>query len=66
MTGIPQNVEVTRRTRGASEYYFVLNHEDQPVAVKPGAGYYDVLADAPAPASFTLEPFGYRVLRRGM
>ncbi|MGE5646020.1 MAG: beta-galactosidase [Acidobacteriota bacterium] len=64
MTGVPESVEVTRRTRGTTNYYFVLNHEDATVEIKPGPGYFDVLAGAPAPAAMTLKPFEYRVLRK--
>jgi beta-galactosidase len=64
MTGVPARVEVTRRTRGADNYYFVLNHQDDTVAIKPGAGYFDVLENAPAPAAMTLAPFQYKVLKR--
>ncbi len=63
LAGVPHMVEVTRRTRGNTNYYFVLNHEDETVSVKPGPGYYDMLAGAPAPAQFVLKPFEYKVLR---
>jgi beta-galactosidase len=64
MTGVPKAVEVTRRTKNNINYYFVLNHAATPVAVKPGAGYFDVLAGAAAPGTFELGPFEYRVLRK--
>jgi len=63
LAGVPREVEVTRRTKGKTEYYFVLNHEDKPVIVKPGGGYFDLLARKQAPAEFTLKPFEYKVLR---
>jgi beta-galactosidase len=64
MAGVPNNIEVTRRTKGASNYYFVLNHEDETVTIKPVPGYFDLLANAPAPATMVLKPFEYKVLRK--
>jgi beta-galactosidase len=64
MEGMPAGIEVARRTRGTSNYYFVLNHEDETVAVRPGLGYFDLLENAPAPATINLKPFEYKVLRR--
>jgi beta-galactosidase len=64
LAGVPSGVEVTRRSKGQNHYYFVLNHDDQSVVVKPGPGYFDLLENAPAPANMTLKPFEYKVLRR--
>ena len=64
LAGIPSGVEVTRRSKGQKHYYFVLNHEEQSVAIRPGPGYFDLLENAPAPASMTLRPFEYKVLLR--
>ncbi len=64
LSGIPAGTEVTRRTKGNTHYYFVLNHEDEPVTIKPGADYFDVLEGAEAPAQMTLRPFEYKVLRK--
>jgi len=64
MDGVPAAVEVTRRSKGRNHYYFVLNHENETVTIKPGAGYFDLLANTPAPAVLTLKPFEYKVLRR--
>ena len=64
MAGVPPEVEVTRRTKGTAHYYFLLNHDEEPVPVKPGSGYFDLLDGAEAPAAFTLKPFEYKVLRR--
>jgi beta-galactosidase len=64
MEGMPAAVEVTRRTRGGNNYYFVLNHDDESVAARPGPGYFDVLENAPSPATINLRPFEYKVLRR--
>jgi beta-galactosidase len=63
--GFPREVEVTRRTKGAVQYYFILNHADAAVTVAPGRGYRDALSDGKeAPASLTLAPFGYAVLAK--
>ena len=59
----PAQVEVTCRTRGDSDFYFVLNHGDTPIDVKVGPGFVDLVTDGVAPASFTLAPFDYRVLK---
>jgi beta-galactosidase len=64
MEGVPTAVEVTRRTKGNNNYYFVLNHDDDSVTVRPGLGYFDLLENAPAPATINLKPFEYKVLRR--
>lgn len=64
VTGVPEAVEVTRRTKGATNFYFMLNHAASPVEVAPGDGYVDALTDKAAPARFTLGPYEYRVLRR--
>src|SRR5262249_10086284 len=61
----PREVEVTRRTKGSVQYYFILNHADAAVTVTPGRGYRDALSDGKeAPASLTLAPFGYAVLAK--
>jgi beta-galactosidase len=62
--GLPKEIEVTRRTKDGMNYYFVLNHAAEPVTLNIGAGYFDMLADKPSPASFTLKAFEYRVLRK--
>ena len=64
LTGVPQEVEVTRRTKGSANYYFILNHAVEAVTVSPGRGYFDLLVGKVSPASFTLGPFEYRVLRK--
>jgi beta-galactosidase len=64
ISGIPKEVEVTRRTKANTHYYFLLNHGEESVAVKLGDGYFDLLAGKNAPASFALEPFGYKVLKK--
>lgn len=64
LDGVPAEVEVTRRTKGATHYYFLLNHAPSEVDVAPGEGFVDMIAGKAAPAKFTLGPFEYRVLRR--
>jgi beta-galactosidase len=64
LTGVPAEVEVTRRTKGDVNYYFLLNHANASVEVAPGEGFVDMLTGKPAPAKFTLEAFGYRVFRK--
>jgi len=59
----PRDIEVTRRTKG-KPYYFVLNHDDESVAIRPGPGYFDLLENAPAPAAMILKPFEYKLLRK--
>lgn len=64
LAGIPKNVEVTCRTKGDSDYFFVLNHEDLTVEVNPGPGYFSLLERKTAPIRFSLGPFQYSVLRK--
>ena len=62
--GFPKEVEVTRRTKGQTDYYFILNHAREGVTLNPGAGFFDLIAGKQSPESLTLEPFGYKVLRK--
>lgn len=64
LTGIPREVEVTRRTKGDTDYFFVLNHEDHDVQLNPGPGYFDLLRKKPAPSAFPLGAFQYTVLKK--
>ncbi len=64
LEGIPSDVEVTRRTRGSVNYYFLLNHASSSVEIEPGSGFFDVISDEASPAKLTLGPYEYRVLRR--
>ena len=64
LPGIPKDVEVTRRTKGGSNYYFILNHASEAVTINLGRGYFDLLEDKEASASVTLKPFAYKVLRK--
>lgn len=63
-TGFPAGVEVTRRTKGRTNYYFILNHSDESVTVSPGGGYFDLIAGRESAPALTLKPFEYRVLKR--
>jgi len=60
----PEQVEVTCRTKGATDFYFLLNHGDSAVTVKVGDGFNDVLTDKVSTGTVTLPPFGYQVLKR--
>ncbi len=64
LTGIPREVEVTRRTKGDTDYFFVLNHEDHDVQVSPGPGYFDLLQQKTSPSAFSLGRFQYAVLKK--
>jgi beta-galactosidase len=64
LTGVPAAVEVTRRTRDGTDYYFILNHANERAIVAPGGGFIDLIEGTPAPVRFTLDAFAYRVLKR--
>jgi len=64
LSNTPEQVEVTRRSKGSTEFYFLLNHGDTRAIVNPGEGFGDVLSGEAAPPSLTLPPFGYCVLKR--
>jgi beta-galactosidase len=64
LTGIPPAVEVTRRSNAQRQFYFVLNHGEVPATLSPGTGFVDALTGKPAPATFSLAAFDYRVLTR--
>jgi beta-galactosidase len=64
LADVPDQVEVTCRSKGGSDFYFLLNHGDSPVTVTVGDGFSDVLTGKPETASLTLAPFDYRVLKR--
>jgi beta-galactosidase len=59
----PEQVEVTRRTNGKTDFYFLLNHGDSPATVKMDRDLGDVLTGEESVRSFTLPAFGYRVLK---
>jgi beta-galactosidase len=60
----PEQVEVTRRSKGPIEFYFLLNHGDSSATVDAGAGFSDVISGESVSGNFSLGPFGYRVLKR--
>jgi beta-galactosidase len=64
LADVPEQVEVTRRTKGEADFYFLLNHGDSPVTVNVGDGFVDALTGEAATANLTLAPFDYRVLKR--
>jgi beta-galactosidase len=64
LSGVPAAVEVTRRSKEGTDYYFLLNHASESVSVSPGGGFTDLIEGTPAPAHFTLKAFEYRVLKR--
>ena len=64
LAGIPRQVEVTCRTKGDTNYFFILNHESHSVRVSPGPGYFDLLKKRAAPAAFDLDAYQYTVLRK--
>jgi beta-galactosidase len=59
----PEQVEVTRRTKDTTDFYFLLNHGDSPATVNVGDGFNDVLSGKSSDATITLLPFGYQVLK---
>jgi beta-galactosidase len=63
LADIPEQVEVTRRTKGVTDFYFLLNHGDTPATMGVGDGFSDVLNDRSSTATITLPPFGYKVLK---
>jgi beta-galactosidase len=59
----PEQIEVTRRTKDETDFYFLLNHGDSAATVNVGNGFSDVINGEVATASLTFAPFGYRVLK---
>jgi beta-galactosidase len=64
LSDAPEQVEVTRRTKGKTEFYFLLNHGDSPTTVNVGSAFTNALTGEAAPEGLTLPPFGYRVLKK--
>jgi len=64
LVGVPEQIEVTKRTKGSTDFYFLLNHSDSTATVNAGEGFTDALTGEPATASLTFAPFGYRVFKR--
>jgi beta-galactosidase len=63
-TDFPKEIEVTRRTKNGNNYYFILNHSGESVTLKPGSGYFDMIANKDSTAIFTLKPYEYKVLKK--
>jgi beta-galactosidase len=64
VAGAPEQVEVMRRSKSETDFYFLLNHGDTPATVNAGDGFVDLLSGDTAPANVTLAPFDFRVLKR--
>jgi beta-galactosidase len=64
LANLPAEIEVTRRTNGESDFLFLLNHAASPIEVTAGEGFVDVVSGRASAPALTLEPFGYRVLKR--
>jgi beta-galactosidase len=61
----PAQVEVTCRTKGTADFYFLLNHGDSSATVNVGENFVDILTGRDSTGTITLPPFGYQVLERG-
>lgn len=64
LKNVPEQVEVACRTKGDTQFYFLLNHGDSAAAVGLSEGFHNILTDEISPASITLPPYGYEVLKR--
>jgi beta-galactosidase len=64
LANVPEQVEVTCRSKGGTVFYFLLNHGDSPATVTIGDSLVNVLTGEPTTADLTLAPFDYRVLKR--
>lgn len=64
LAGIPRQVEVTCRSKGDTNFYFILNHQDHSVRVSPGPGYFDLLEKKDAPPAFALGAYQFTVLQK--
>lgn len=64
LSGVPEQVEVTCRTKGSTDFYFLLNHGDSPATVNVGNGFSDILTGNDSGGTITLPAFGYEVLKR--
>lgn len=63
-TGFPAEIEVARRTKGKTNYYFILNHKNESVILRIGGGFYDLINGKNAMQTINLQPFGYTVLSK--
>ena len=64
LADVPEQVEVTCRTKDGTDFYFLLNHGDSPVTVDVGHGFIDALTGEAAAPNLALAAFDYRVLKR--
>jgi beta-galactosidase len=64
LVSAPEQVEVTRRTKGATDFYFLLNHGGSNANISIGEGFSDLLTGEAATAELTLPALAYRVLKR--
>ncbi len=64
LVDVPEQVEVTCRTKGGTDFYFLLNHGDSAVTVNVGRSFMDALTGEAAAANLLLAPFDCRVLKR--
>ena len=60
----PEQVEVTRRAKGGTEFVFLLNHGETAATVNLDGDFSDVVTGEASPRNITLPPFDCRVLRR--
>jgi beta-galactosidase len=63
LADVPDQVEVTRRSKGVMDFYFLLNHGDSPATVHVGDGFTNALTGEAAGGSLALAPFDYRGLK---
>lgn len=63
-TGFPDDIEVTRRSKGDRHFYFILNHRDESVELSVGDGFFDILEGKSSASTIKLPPFGYKILRQ--
>jgi beta-galactosidase len=59
----PPQIEVTHRTKGTTDFYFLLNHGDSPATVNVPDGFTDILTTTAVRSTLTLPPFGYHILK---
>jgi beta-galactosidase len=64
LPNLPTGVEVTRRTKGEIDYYFLLNHGRQDATIDLGTGFIDVLGQRDTPPKLVLGSQKYIVLQR--
>ena len=60
---ISEDIEVTRRTKGQSDYTFILNHSNEVRTIQLDSEYTDMLTEKHVSDSLTLDAFGVFVLK---